>query len=47
MLLVCVAVFLIYKTKGLLVGVGADDETLANLQRIVHAQPAVQQMRHP
>ena len=46
-LLVSVAIFLIYKTKGLLVGIGADDETLADLQRIVQAQPAVQQMRPP
>jgi cation diffusion facilitator family transporter len=46
-LLVLVAIFLIYKTKHLLVGVGADDETLDNLQRIVHAQPTVQQMRAP
>ena len=46
-LLVCVAVFLIYKTKGLLVGVGADDETLLDLERIVQAQPTVQHMRAP
>ena len=46
-LLVGVAIFLIYKTKGLLIGVGVDDETLADLQRIVHAQTAVQQMREP
>ena len=46
-LLVVVAIFLIYKTKGLLVGIGADDETLTGLQRIVQAQPAVQQMRVP
>jgi len=46
-LLVSVAIFLIYKTKGLLVGVGANDETLADLQRIVQAQPAVQHMRRP
>ncbi|WP_375418801.1 cation diffusion facilitator family transporter [uncultured Hymenobacter sp.] len=47
LLLVSVAVFLIYKTKGLLVGVGVEDETLADLQRIVQAQPTVQQMRAP
>jgi len=46
-LLVCVAAFLIYKTKGLLVGVGADEETLADLERIVHAQSTVQHMRRP
>ena len=46
-LLVCVAVFLIYKTKGLLVGIGADDETLADLERIVQAQATVQHMRAP
>ena len=47
LLLVGVAAFLIYKTKGLLVGVGADDDTLADLQRIVLAQPGVQHMRAP
>ncbi|HEX8328181.1 MAG TPA: cation diffusion facilitator family transporter [Hymenobacter sp.] len=46
-LLVCVAIFLIYKTKDLLIGVGADDETLASLQGIVQAQPNVQYMRAP
>ncbi|MCC3153779.1 cation diffusion facilitator family transporter [Hymenobacter sp. BT770] len=46
-LLVGVAMFLIYKTKALLVGIGADDETLLDLERIVHAQPAVQHMRVP
>jgi cation diffusion facilitator family transporter len=46
-LLVFVAIFLIYKTKDLLIGVGADDETLASLQQIVHAQPNVQHMRTP
>ena len=46
-LLVLVAVFLIYKTKGLLVGTGVDDETLADVQRLVLDQPAVQHMRAP
>ena len=46
-LLVGVAAFLIYKTKDLLVGVGADDETLADLMRIVQGQTAVQHMRAP
>jgi cation diffusion facilitator family transporter len=46
-LLVMVAVFLIYKTKGLLVGTGVDEETLTDLKRIVKSQPSVQQMRAP
>jgi cation diffusion facilitator family transporter len=46
-LLVVVAIFLIYKTKHLLVGVGVDEETLDDLQRIVQAQPNVQHMRAP
>lgn len=46
-LLVGVAVFLIYKTKGLLIGVGVEDETLASVQRIVQGQPAVRHMRAP
>jgi cation diffusion facilitator family transporter len=46
-LLVLVAIFLIYKTKGLLVGTGVDEETLDDLQLIVRRQPGVQQMRAP
>ena len=46
-LLVCVAVFLIYKTKRLLVGVGVDDETLASLEQIIRAQPQVKNMGMP
>lgn len=46
-LLVGVAIFLIYKTKHLLVGVGVDDETLASLDRLVRAQPHVEQVRPP
>ncbi|AWM34240.1 cation diffusion facilitator family transporter [Hymenobacter nivis] len=47
LLLMAVAIFLIYKTKGLLVGEGVDDETLAELNRIALAQPGVCQVRAP
>ena len=46
-LLVSVAIFLIYKTKGLLVGEGVDDETLASLDRIIQAQPSVERAGPP
>ena len=46
-LLVSVAIFLIYKTKGLLVGEGVDDETLASLGRIIQAQPNVERAGPP
>jgi cation diffusion facilitator family transporter len=46
-LLVLVAVFLVYRTKSLLVGQGVDDETLASLERIARAQPHVQDIRSP
>ncbi|WP_310394462.1 cation diffusion facilitator family transporter [Hymenobacter sp.] len=47
LLLVSVAIFLIYKTKGLLVGEGVDDKTLADLDRIVRAQPGVERAGAP
>ena len=47
LLLMGVALFLVYRTKGLLVGEGVDAETLANLERIARAQPAVQEIRSP
>ncbi|HEX8503836.1 MAG TPA: cation diffusion facilitator family transporter [Hymenobacter sp.] len=46
-LLVCVAVFLIYKTKRLLVGTGVDDETLAELEQIIKSQPGVERIGPP
>jgi len=46
-LLVCVALFLIYKTKRLLVGTGVDAATLANLERIARAAPQVREIRSP
>lgn len=46
-LLVSVAVFLIYKTKGLLVGEGVDAATLADLDRIARQQPGVEAVRPP
>ena len=46
-LLVGVAIFLIYKTKGLLVGTGVDNETLDNIEKIVRAQPNIDQVGPP
>ncbi len=46
-LLVSVAIFLIYKTKGLLVGEGVDDATLTSLGRIIQAQPSVERAGPP
>ncbi len=47
LLLMGVAVFLVYRTKGLLVGQGVDAETLADLERIARAQPHVEAVRSP
>ena len=47
LLLMLVAVFLVARTKGLLVGTGVDAETLANLERIARAQPQVCEIRTP
>ena len=47
LLLMLVAIFLIYKTKGLLIGEGVDAETLADLNTIALAQPGVCQVRPP
>jgi cation diffusion facilitator family transporter len=46
-LLVCVALFLIYKTKRLLVGTGVDDETIDDIEKIVKAQPNIVQVGPP
>ena len=46
-LLVSVAIFLIYKTKGLLVGEGVDDETLDSLEALAHAQKGIEEVRRP
>jgi cation diffusion facilitator family transporter len=46
-LLVCVALFLIYKTKRLLVGTGVDDETIDEIEKLVKAQPNVEQVGPP
>ncbi|GAB3738878.1 cation diffusion facilitator family transporter [Hymenobacter agri] len=46
-LLVCVALFLIYKTKRLLVGTGVDDETVDAIEALVRAQPNVDQVGPP
>ena len=47
LLLMLVAVFLVGRTKGLLVGTGVDAETLANLERIARDQPQVREIRSP
>ncbi|MFD2721041.1 cation diffusion facilitator family transporter [Hymenobacter monticola] len=46
-LLVGVALFLIYKTKRLLVGTGVDDETVDAIEALVRAQPHVEQVGPP
>jgi cation diffusion facilitator family transporter len=46
-LLVCVALFLIYKTKRLLVGTGVDDETVDAIEALVKAHPNVEQVGPP
>ncbi|MBO2012291.1 cation diffusion facilitator family transporter [Hymenobacter negativus] len=46
-LLVCVALFLIYKTKRLLVGTGVDDETIDDIEGIVKAHPNIVQVGPP
>ncbi|HEX8328180.1 MAG TPA: cation diffusion facilitator family transporter [Hymenobacter sp.] len=47
LLLMLVAVFLVGRTKALLVGQGADADTLAGLERIARAQPNVRHIRTP
>ena len=47
LLLMLVAVFLVGRTKGLLVGAGVDAPTLANLERIARDQPQVREIRSP
>ncbi len=47
LLLMGVAVFLVYRTKGLLVGQGVDAATLASLEHIARAQPHVETIRSP
>ena len=47
LLLMAVAVFLVGRTKGLLVGTGVDAATLASLERIARAQPQVRAIRSP
>lgn len=46
-LLMLVAIFLVARTKALLVGVGVDDATLARLDELTRQQPAVQAIRPP
>jgi cation diffusion facilitator family transporter len=47
LLLMLVAIFLVGRTKGLLVGTGVDADTLANLERIARAAPQVREIRSP
>lgn len=46
-LLVSVAIFLIYQTKGLLIGEGVDDETLNGLEALARQDHAVEAIRRP
>ena len=46
-LLMIVAIFLVARTKHLLVGEGVDADTLADLTAIARAEPAVNQIRPP
>ena len=46
-LLVLVALFLIYKTKRLLVGTGVDDETVDAIEALVRAQPNIDEVGPP
>lgn len=46
-LLMLVAIFLVARTKALLVGVGVDEATLEDLKAIASADPAVNQIRPP
>lgn len=47
LLLMLVAIFLVGRTKGLLIGTGVDADTLANLERIAREQPQVRNIRSP
>jgi divalent metal cation (Fe/Co/Zn/Cd) transporter len=46
-MLVGVATFLIYKTKGLLVGEGVDDATIDAIEKLARQDSAVEQTRRP
>lgn len=47
LILATAAGFLVYESKGLLVGEGADPETLASIRALAEADPAVRQVRNP
>ena len=46
-ILATAAIFLIYESKGLLVGEGADPETLASIRALAEADDAVRKVRRP
>jgi divalent metal cation (Fe/Co/Zn/Cd) transporter len=46
-LLIGMAVFMLKETRGLLIGEGVDAATLASLQELASADPAVRSMRPP
>ena len=46
-MLVSVAIFLIYKTKGLLVGEGVDDAIIDSVEKLARQDAAVEQVRRP
>ncbi|TGE22487.1 cation transporter [Hymenobacter aquaticus] len=47
LLLMLVAVFLVSRTRSLLVGTGVDDATIDSVMRLVGQQPGVEQVRPP
>ena len=47
LLLMVVAIFLVARTRALLVGEGVDEETLQHLQAIARRQPGVEDLRPP
>lgn len=46
-ILASVAVFLVYESKGLLVGEGADPQTIVSIRKLAEADPTVQKVINP
>jgi cation diffusion facilitator family transporter len=47
LILAFVAIFLAYETKSLLVGEGADEETIAEIRRFAESDPCVERIKDP